>query len=264
MYKKTVGLSILLLSGCSTLSSDDDFSDAINEVTRKYNYISIEGKNITPIENKGIGANSLRNTSHVVANYPTTDKIAPESYIAVELSYFRSSYEYNSVVFNGIEEKLTAYSPSTESCTEHCTATQYFTFPIDNKEIEKSAKDGLTYDVNTTNNMSKLSFSIPAGYFQAILDERKFNSNMNTTAPLPVAVIDVVSDSKPVEMTKYWFDESTAVEQEAFTEWAFANRKAINSPLVSTSKSLEMLTYWYEKSSVEDRSTILTWLLHHK
>nr|MBB1315199.1 hypothetical protein [Aliivibrio sp. SR45-2] len=71
-----------------------------------------------------------------------------------------------------------------------------------------------------------------------------------------------VSDSKPVEMTKYWFDESTAVEQESFTEWAFANRKAINSPLASTSKSLEMLTYWYEKSSVEDKSTILTWLLN--
>ena len=263
MYKKILGLSVVLLSGCSTLSSDDDFSDAINEVERKANYISIEAKNINPIENKGIGANSLRNTSQLTANYPTSNKKYPESYVAVELSYFKSSYEYNSVLVNGVEREIVAYSPSTESCTEHCTATQYFTFPIDNKDIVISATTGLTYVLKTQNDLSKLSFSIPAGYFQAVLDEKALQLQNAPIAVMqqPVPEIKLV-DTKPVEMTKYWLDEATAAEQDQFTEWAFANRKVINNKLTTSSKSLEMLSYWYVKASSEDKAQILTWLLN--
>ncbi|MUL18391.1 hypothetical protein GNP74_14560 [Aliivibrio fischeri] len=259
-----LGLSVVLLSGCSTLSSDDDFSDAINEVEKKANYISIEAKNINPIENKGVGANSLRNTSQLTANYPTSNKESPESYIAVELSYFKSSYEYNSVLVNGTETKITAYSPSTESCSEHCTSTQYFTFPIDNEEIVSSAKTGLTYVVKTQNDLSKLSFTIPAGYFQAVLNEKTLQLEHTPSAvQQPVTEVKVESkDSKPVEMSKYWFDEATVAEQEQFTEWAFANRKSISTQLKSDSKSVEMLSYWYEKASIEDRAQILTWLLN--
>ena len=263
MYKRILGLSVVLLSGCSTLSSDDDFSDAINEVERKANYISIEAKNINPIENKAVGANSLRNTSQLTANYSTTNKAAPESYVAVELSYFKSSYEYSLVSFNDIEEKITAYSPSTESCTEHCTATQYFTFPIDNEDIVSSAKNGLTYTVKTMNDLSRLSFTIPAGYFQAVLDEKALQFQYTPAVVMAQPVIETkAEETKPVEMAKYWFNEATAVEQEQFTEWAFANRKSISTTLNSDSKSLEMLSYWYEKASTEDKAQILTWLLN--
>ncbi|WP_300173707.1 hypothetical protein [uncultured Aliivibrio sp.] len=263
MYKIILGLSAILLSGCSTLSSDDDFSNAINEVERKASYISIEAKNINPIENKGVGANALRNTSQLTANYSTASKAVPESYMTVELSYFKSNYEYGFVSFRGIEEKITAYSPSTESCSEHCTATQYFTFPIDNKEIELSAKDGLTYVVKTKNEQSKLSFTIPAGYFQAILEEKALQlQNIPVVAMKQQAVEVKIVETKPVEMTKYWFGDATASEQEQFSEWAFANRKSISSPLKSESKSVEMLSYWYEKTSVEEKASILTWLLN--
>ncbi|MUJ24127.1 hypothetical protein, partial [Aliivibrio fischeri] len=188
----------------------------------------------------------------------------PESYVAVELSYFKASYAYDSVSFNGTETGITAYSPSTESCSEHCTSTQYFTFPIDNKDIELSAKNGLTYDVHATNDTSKLSFTIPAGYFQAVLDEKTLQlEHAPSVMQQPVAEVKVESkDSKPVEMSKYWFDEATVVEQEQFTEWAFANRKSISTQLKSDSKSVEMLSYWYEKASTEDRAQILTWLLN--
>ncbi|ACH65355.1 lipoprotein, putative [Aliivibrio fischeri MJ11] len=266
MYKKILGLSAVLLSGCSTLSSDDDFSDAINEVTRKSNYISIEAKDITPVENRSIGANALRNTSQLTANYAITAEVSPESYLAVELSYFKSSYEYSSVVFNDVEIEITPYSPSTESCSEHCTSTQYFTFPIDNEEIVSSAKTGLTYVVKTQNDLSKLSFTIPAGYFQAVLNEKTLQLEHTPSAvQQPAAEVKVESkDSKPVEMSKYWFDEATLDEQEQFTEWAFTNRKEINTELVSSSKELEMLIYWYSKSSVTDKSNILTWIINKK
>ncbi|MUK47242.1 hypothetical protein GNP79_18060, partial [Aliivibrio fischeri] len=200
----------------------------------------------------------------LTANYATTSRAVPESYVAVELSYFKASYAYDSVSFNGTETGITAYSPSTESCSEHCTSTQYFTFPIDNKDIELSAKNGLTYDVHATNDTSKLSFTIPAGYFQAVLDEKTLQLEHTPSAVLqPVAEVKVEpKDSKPVEMSKYWFDEATVAEQEQFTEWAFANRKSISTQLKSDSKSVEMLSYWYEKASTEDRAQILTWLLN--
>ncbi len=206
----------------------------------------------------------MRNTSQLTANYATTSRAVPESYVAVELSYFKASYAYDSVSFNGIETDITAYSPSTESCSEHCTSTQYFTFPIDNKDIELSAKNGLTYDVHGTNDTSKLSFTIPAGYFQAVLDEKALQLEHSSLAvQQPVTEVKVESkDSKPVEMSKYWFDEATVAEQEQFTEWAFANRKSISTQLKSGSKSVEMLSYWYEKASTEDRAQILTWLLN--
>ncbi len=263
MYKRILGLSAILLSGCSTLSSDDDFSDAVNEVTKKSTYVSIEAKSINPIENEGVGANAMRNTSQLTANYATTPKAAPTSYLAVELSYFKSSNVYDSISLNGVEKKMTAYSPSTESCSEHCTATQYFTFPIDNKDIALSAKTGLTYIVKTQNDLSKLSFTIPASYFQAVLDEKALqlqNTQMVVTQQ-PAAEIKEV-ETKPVEMTKYWFDDATTVEKEQFTEWAFANRKAVSNKLATSSKSLEMLSYWYEKASSEDKAQILTWLLN--
>ena len=261
MYKRLLGLSVVLLSGCSTLSSDDDFSDAIKEVTRKYNYVSIEAKDIVPIENQSVGASALKNTSQLVANYATSKKKFPSSYMAVELSYFKASYSYNSVVINGSERKIEPYSISTESCSEHCTATQYFTFPIDNNEIESAAQNGLTYVAKTKNEVSKLSFTIPAGYFQAVLDEKNLQLLNNPVISQPIAKVEI-SDTKPVEMTKYWLDEASPVEQEQFTEWAFANRKTVNSKLTTSSKSLEMLSYWYEKASSEDKAQILTWLLN--
>ena len=265
MYKKILGLSVVLLSGCSTLPNDDDFSNAINEVARRASHISIEAKNINPIENKSVGANALRNTSQLTANYSTASKVVPESYIAVELSYFKSSYEYSLVSFRGVEVNITAYSPSTESCTEHCTATQYFSFPIDNEDIELSAKDGLTYVVKTKNKQSKLSFTIPAGYFQAVLDEKALQlQNIPVGAMKQQAAEVNIVETKPVEMTKYWFGDATDLEQEQFTEWAFANRKLINSELTTSSKSLEMLSYWYEEASVEEKASILTWLLNQE
>lgn len=263
MYKRILGLSVILLSGCSTLSSDNDFSDVINEVTKKSTYVSIEAKSINPIENEGVGANAMRNTSQLTANYATASKVVPKSYIAVELSYFKSSYVYDSISLNGIEKKMTAYSPSTESCSEHCTATQYFTFPIDNKDIALSAKSGLTYVVKTQNDLSTLSFTIPAGYFQAVLDEKALqlqNTQMVVTQQ-PMEEIKEVA-TKPVEMTKYWFDDATTIEKEQFTEWAFVNRKSVTTSLEGNTKSVEMLSYWYEKASTDDKAQILTWLLN--
>ena len=260
MYNKySIVCFSLLLGGCSTLSVDDGFDDAISEVSQKYNYVSVVAKKVTPEDVTVGGSNTLKNTTYVVANYAKNDKKTPHSFAKVQLSYFKNYDEFTHVEYNGKDTQLDAYKVSSSTCSEHCSVTQYFTFPIDNSDIQKSAKNGFTYTVKTPNNSNKLSFTIPAGYFQAIVNER----SIYLDNPIKEKqILHTAEDTKPVEMTKYWFDEATSVEKEQFTEWAFANRKTVSSQLTTSSKSLEMLGYWYEKASAGDKAQILTWLLN--
>ncbi|MUL02090.1 hypothetical protein GNP89_07715 [Aliivibrio fischeri] len=258
MYQKySIVCFSLLLGGCSTLSADDGFDDAISEVNQKYNYVSIVAKKITPEDVTVGGSNTLKNTTYITANYAKNDKKTPTSFAKVQLSYFKNYDEFTHVTFDGADYPIEAYKVSSTSCTEHCSVTQYFTFPLDNNTIDNSAKTGFVYTVQTANNSNKLSFSIPSGYFQAIKNEQSMYLDIEQQYQAMHK-----TDSKPVEMSKYWFDEATAAEQEQFTEWAFANRKSISTQLKSDSKSVEMLSYWYEKASTEDRAQILTWLLN--
>jgi len=263
VYNKTLVLSAILLGGCSTLAVDDDFSDAIRSVSKRADYVSIEAKSIAPTENKSVGGNAIKNITQVVANYPIDlAEEVPDSYMSVELSYMKANYEYSSVVINGKELNLAPYAPTDETCSEHCTTTQYFSFPIENDVIAEAGEVGLTYIIKTDNNMSQLSFSIPAGYFQAITKERE--SNKVGKAPVASSSSTKASSqqSKPVEMTEYWFGEANQDERELFTQWAVANRKSAETSLVTESKSLEMLGYWYEKASTEEKTQILMWLLN--
>lgn len=70
-----------------------------------------------------------------------------------------------------------------------------------------------------------------------------------------------VKISKPQEMVEYWYQEAEQSEKEAFSSWAFQNRKQVSEDLKTTGKPSEMLDYWYKKASEEQRSQILTWLL---
>lgn len=70
-----------------------------------------------------------------------------------------------------------------------------------------------------------------------------------------------VKISKPQEMVEYWYQEAEQSEKEAFSSWAFQNRKQVSADLKTTGKPSEMLDYWYKKASEEQRSQILTWLL---
>ncbi|WP_086982702.1 YccT family protein [Vibrio aphrogenes] len=79
-----------------------------------------------------------------------------------------------------------------------------------------------------------------------------------------VAATSVSSDkgaSKPQEMVEYWYGEASDVEKEAFSSWAFQNRKQVSNDLKTTDKPSEMLDYWYKKASPQQRSAILSWLL---
>lgn len=70
-----------------------------------------------------------------------------------------------------------------------------------------------------------------------------------------------VKISKPQEMVEYWYQEAAQSEKEAFSSWAFQNRKQVSADLKATGKPSEMLDYWYKKATEEQRSQILTWLL---
>ncbi|TVO37631.1 DUF2057 domain-containing protein [Vibrio algivorus] len=82
-----------------------------------------------------------------------------------------------------------------------------------------------------------------------------------TSVSTTVAAKADVKISKPQEMVEYWYQEAEQSEKEAFSSWAFQNRKQVSEDLKTTGKPSEMLDYWYKKASEEQRSQILTWLL---
>ncbi|EOB6547483.1 hypothetical protein ACHE4L_003997 [Vibrio vulnificus] len=263
MYKKMLVVGLVLLNGCTTLSSDDDFSNAIGSVSQKANYITVEAKGVTPIESDSKGGFAIKNVSKVIASFPTNESsTAPDSYVAVELSYFKSNNEYTSVSIKNKQRAITMTAPTDETCSEHCTVTQHFSFPIYENELLSAAENGLHYSVNARNNSSQLNFLIPAGYFEAILGEQKQNvtivKNENNVPKQPA-----VMASKPVEMAQYWYNEANVEDKQRFAQWAFENRKSISTQLPATSKSLDMLSYWYEKATTEEKTQILTWLLNN-
>ena len=76
-----------------------------------------------------------------------------------------------------------------------------------------------------------------------------------------VTLKEDIKTSKPQEMVEYWYNEADQSQKQAFSSWAFQNRKQVSTDLKATGKPSEMLDYWYKKATEEQRSQILTWLL---
>ncbi|GAD80311.1 hypothetical protein [Vibrio ezurae] len=258
-----VALIPLALGACTALDSSSDFSNSIASVDTQLNHIKVIGKEYKP-ETKAInGPAILKSSLQVVDIYPLNKQATLSSYVQMDVSYFQSYDEYKSASYNGQQVKLSRTQQSSSSCNEHCTATQYFTFPISDKDIASASTEGLDFVLASSNNTMKTEFSIPAGYINAIHQTAKLNAGkVPQQIQAPVAQAEpVVATSKAEEMVQYWYSEATVEQQKSFTNWAFENRDSITSAFSSNSKPAEMMAYWYEKSTQPERIEILKWLL---
>ncbi|MGL6172138.1 MAG: hypothetical protein ACRC1S_09645, partial [Vibrio sp.] len=70
-----------------------------------------------------------------------------------------------------------------------------------------------------------------------------------------------MTESKTNQMVQYLYSEATSAEQQEFANWAFANRVAVNQPLVSEHKLVTMMADWYQKADKADKAAILAWLI---
>lgn len=90
---------------------------------------------------------------------------------------------------------------------------------------------------------------------------------MAQTVTLPAAqattatVATQASAPTTLTMVQYLYSEATSAEQQEFANWAFANRAAVNQPLVSEHKLVTMMADWYQKADKADKAAILAWLI---
>ncbi|OBT16016.1 hypothetical protein A9264_12185 [Vibrio sp. UCD-FRSSP16_10] len=258
-----VALTPLALSACTALDSSSDFSNSIASVDTQLNHVQVTGKEYKP-EFKAIkGPSILKSSLNFVDNYPLNNNVTSSSYIAMNVSYFQSYDEYKTVTYNGQQFPLKRTLQSTSSCNEHCTATQYFTFPMSPENISLASAKGLDFTLVSSNSTMTTEFSVPAGYIDTVHKTAQANANKAPTVAVTAApqTTQVVATSKAEEMVQYWYAEATPQQQQAFSTWAFENRTDITTQLKSDAKPTEMMSYWYEKSSKEEKIAILKWLL---
>lgn len=112
---------------------------------------------------------------------------------------------------------------------------------------------------------------IPAGYIEALATTGDRGTKTLAPAASVVAAAPIVESqtqpvepsvqSKPVEMSQYWYEQLTANEQEQVVNWAVLNRSQEKAVALDSSKEAEMFSYWFEKASLAERKEIIKQLL---
>ncbi|MCP4325964.1 MAG: DUF2057 domain-containing protein, partial [Alteromonadales bacterium] len=91
-------------------------------------------------------------------------------------------------------------------------------------------------------------------------DELKnYNEENNIASAVNKPAVKIAAS--PIKMSQDLFAKASDNEKEQFTDWAFKNRKSINTALNGEGKILPMLEYWYEKATSDEKAEILTWIL---
>ncbi len=264
MLKKAVVVMSLLLGACSSLDSESDFSQSVASVNNKGSQVNVIGKTYTPIADSSNGGDIVKSKAVVVLQSPSnSDAITGQ--VNMEVSYFKSYTEFEKATYLGKTVELTEVKPSTSTCTEHCTASQYFYFPIDQAAVNSADSGDFKFDLITNSNY-KVTFTIAGGYMKALRDEvvsQKGSSAAVATVPVVAAVSSspVEANAKSVEMIQYWYEKTPKSEQAQFVDWAVQHRKSGSSEPVFESQPAQMMQYWYNEASVEERQASLAWLL---
>ncbi|MCG9679471.1 DUF2057 domain-containing protein [Vibrio sp. Isolate24] len=266
--KKIILASLpLLMVGCTTLDSTSDFTDSVKRIESKQNYRIIVGKSLTPDTLEVNGGQLVKSSLELNYVEPTQSKNVPDSFIKMELQYFKNYNEFKTVMVEGSSQEvaLKPYAASAETCSDVCTQTQYVRFPVPSQLLAQQPYQDLKFDVSASN-ANNITFSIPSGYIEAIVNSA--NSNVAPAVlAAPVATAATVtpvaqsSSSKAIEMTQYWFKETAEEQRDELLSWAVENRNSTKLTLETTSKQQEMFGYWYGKATKEERKTLIKQLL---
>ncbi|NGZ14002.1 DUF2057 family protein [Vibrio aestuarianus] len=266
MNKVSIVVLSLFLGACSSLDSESNFAYSVSDVQPKGSYIQVTGQAYVAESKANVGADVIKSSLYFTYNKAITQNQAPESSIIMDVSYFQSYKEYETVSFFGKTIELEERQTPRESCSEHCTKTQYIKFPLSEADIQQAREKNLEFTLEGNNSVMSTTFIVPKAYIDTIYNGAN-NHTAIAVAPVavPAAVTTVAEKTKvsqAQEMVQYWFAEASVSEQKAFADWAFVNRSSINQALKTESKPLEMLAYWYEKADKSEKSQILSWLLN--
>ncbi|WP_278182551.1 hypothetical protein [Vibrio misgurnus] len=267
LFKTTILFSAITMAvGCSNLDSSSEFNDVAKEVKERHNYVQVVAKDIKPDAKAVLGPDVVKSELNYVANFPKAGaQNIGGSYVNMNVTYFKNYDQFDSVAYSAQQFKLETYRPLAETCTEHCTTTQWFKFPLSQEYIQQLNSDSVLFTLVSSTNRNQIEFSVPKAYFTAVIDEADFvtqRTMVQTTAVAAVPSQAVVEPaSKTNQMVQYLYSEATSAEQQEFANWAFANRAVVNQPLVSEHKLVIMMADWYQKADKADKAAILAWLI---
>ncbi|AUL94921.1 hypothetical protein RAL01_001474 [Vibrio vulnificus] len=267
LFRASIIFSTAVLSvGCSNLDSSSAFDDVAKSVKERHNYTQVIAKDITP-EAKAIrGSDIVKSELNYVGNFPKNLAAKIESsYVDMNVTYFKSYDRFETVSYGVSQFPLNDYRPLAETCTEHCTVTQWFKFPLSQEYLKHLEQDLITFTLSSSTDKSVVEFSVPRGYFLAVIDEANFVTTKRSDLQVDLNT-NVVSSgeqiSKSYEMVQYWYGKASSSEKSDFATFAIANRNAEKNAVKSSSQALSMMKYWYLEGSVDERKTILQWLIN--
>lgn len=267
MNKVSVVVLSLFLGACSSLDSKSNFSDSVADVQPKGGYIQVTGQSYVAESKANVGADILKSSLYFTYNKEVTQNSAPESSIIMDVSYFQSYKEYETVSFFGKTIELEEIQVPRESCSEHCTKTQYIKFPLSDADIQQAREKNLEFTLDGQNSTMSTNFIVPKAYIDTIYNGAN-NHTAIAVAPVAVPVAAVVAEepkaSQAQEMVNYWYGQATKEEQSAVTDWAFKNRKNASPASIEGSKEIEMVSYWFNKLDSEEKSQTMIWLLEQE
>ncbi len=262
--------SIMVVSGCSTLDSSSTFEDVASSVKERHNYIQVIAKEITPDADAKVGSDVVKSSLYYVGNYPKSNETqVHSSYIDMNVTSFKSYDNFSNVMINDKKIAIKEYRPQAETCTEHCTVTQWFQFPLSNETVSSIGSDVLTFTLSSKTDRNVVEFSLPKAYFDAVKKEAEFvmgkQPQISSPAPTQTETLPMkLNGSKSQDMVQYWFGEATEAEQKQFADWAFSQRSSVTDMIKTESKPVEMMAYWYDKADKTEKSNILSWLLRQE
>ncbi len=266
MNKVSIVVLSLFLGACSSLDSKSNFDNSVAEITPKNGYVEVTGQSYSPDSKANVGADILKSSLYFTYNHKVSNDATPESLITMDVSYFQSYKEYSTVNFFGKSLEINSTQVSRESCSEHCTRTQYFTFPLTEKDVQQARQSDLEFTLEGQGGVLSTTFIVPKEYIETIYT----SASGTTLAPAimvsaPVAAAQpeqpVANASKPVEMSTYWFEEVPATEKSEILNWAVENRSSSEIQSLTGSKEAEMFSYWFGKATIDERKAIIKQLL---
>ncbi|WP_158120463.1 hypothetical protein [Vibrio metoecus] len=265
LFKTTILFSTITMAvGCSNLDSSSVFNDVAKNVKERHNYIQVVAKDITPQSKATLGPDIVKSELSYVGNFPKVKGLDIEgSYVDMNVTYFKNYDQFDTVTYPTQQLKVETYRPLAETCTEHCTNTQWLKFPLSQEYIQQLNSDSVVFTLTSSTDKNQVEFTVPKAYFLAVIDEAKFAMQGAPVQPaVSVAAVQTQpTASKSEEMVQYLFGEANSGERQEFANWAFANRAEVTQPMVTQSKLVDMMADWYKKADKAEKASILSWLI---
>ncbi len=242
-------------------STAKNFAEEV-DVKVEYDSVLVTGAAFTPpVIGESIGLVTV--SANIVANIPNDKHEESISQIYMNLSYFDNGYNYIHASLDKKQVKLKPTTLTSRTCLESCQYKQSFSFSVATTRLQNAIKTGLEYKITDNIGENPVIFLIPGHYIEGLLlaSSKSLKSREVVDIPAVVTTPVVKTEKQALQMSQSLFAKASILEKELFTNWAFKNRKSINTPLNGEGKVLPMLEYWYEKATSDEKAEILTWIL---